>query len=168
MSNSMPAITREDETAVQDELAHDNPCFGCGPRNPEGLRLKSYPRDDADGLVAEYRGEKHLAGSAGVLGGGPQATLVDCHGIWTATWSAIEDGEDPVPHYVTAGMEIAYKRPTPLTEPIELVSEVADTDGRRVHVDVEVRDEEGQVCSEATVVCHRMDDAWGPNPLDGA
>lgn len=160
----MPAITRENEPAVQDRLHHENPCFGCGPKNPKGLRLKSYPREDGDGLVADYRGREHLAGSAGVLGGGPQATLVDCHGIWTATWWAVENGEDPVPHYVTAGMEIAYKRPTPLTDPIRLVSSVREVDGRRAYVDVEIHDEEGNVCTQAQVVCHRLDGDWGQNP----
>lgn len=162
----MPAIRREDETAVQDLLEHENPCFGCGPANPEGLQLKSYPREDVDGLVARYRGEEHLAGSAGVLGGGPQATLVDCHGIWTATWAAIDEGKDPVPHYVTAELEIAYKRPTPLTDPIRIVSEIVGREGRRVLVDVDILDEEGRVCSQAEVACHRLDDAWGENPFE--
>jgi acyl-coenzyme A thioesterase PaaI-like protein len=160
----MPPITREDETAVQDVLDHENPCFGCGPANPKGLQLKSYPREDANGLVAEYQGEKHLAGSAGVLGGGPLATLADCHGIWTATHHAIEQGKDPVPHYVTAEMEIQYRQPTPLTEPIRIVSEIASIDGRRVEVDIEVLDEDDQACTSARVHCHRLDDAWGENP----
>lgn len=164
MSGTMPAIVREDETAVQDMLDHENPCFGCGPKNPEGFRLKSYPREDGDGLVAGYRGEEHLAGSAGVLGGGPQATLADCHGIWTATWHSIQAGDDPVAHYVTAGLEMRYKRPTPLTDPIRLVSSIREVDGRRVYVDIEITDEDGTVCSEAEVVCHRLDDDWGANP----
>lgn len=165
MPDPMPAIEREDETAVQEMLDHENPCFGCGPNNPEGLRIKSYPDPDGNGLVADYEGEAHLAGSAGVLGGGPQATLIDCHGIWTATWHSIQKGDDPVAHYVTAGMELSYKRPTPLTDPIRLVSTIDQVDGRRVHVEVDVVDEDGNVCTQATVVCHRLDDDWGSNPL---
>lgn len=162
---TMPAITRPDEPAVQDRLDHQNPCFGCGPGNPEGFQLKSYPREDTDGLIARYQGERHHAGSAGVLGGGPQATLMDCHGIWTATWRAIEEGKDPVPHYVTANLETDYKAPAPLDEPVTIVSEIAHVEGRRVRVDVEIRDEEGTVCTEGTVTCHRLDDEWGHNPL---
>lgn len=161
----MPAITREDETAVQDRLDHENPCFGCGPHNPEGLQLKSYPREDADGLEAAYEGDEHLAGSAGVLGGGPLSTLCDCHGIWTATWHDVEAGEDPVPKYVTASLETAFTAPAPLGEPVRILSEVARVDGRRVHVDVEVLDPDGATCTEATVACHRLDQAWGANPL---
>lgn len=161
----MPPITREDATAVQDRLDHENPCFGCGPGNEHGLRLKSYPREGTDGLEAAYRGPSHLAGSAGVLGGGPQATLVDCHGVWTATWHAVEGGEDPVPKYVTAALETAFTAPAPLEAPIRLLSEVREIDGRRVYVDVEVLDADGTVCTEAEVACHRLDQAWGANPL---
>lgn len=163
----MPPIEREDETAVQDMLDHENPCFGCGPNNPEGFQIKSYPREEENGLIAAYRGEKHLAGSAGVLGGGPQATLIDCHGIWTATWAAIQEGIDPVPHYVTAHLETTYKRPTPLTEPIRLISTIEGTEGRRVRVSVDILDADGARLTEGLVVCHRLDDAWGENPLQG-
>ncbi len=163
----MPAIEREDETAVQDMMEHENLCFGCGPHNPEGFRLKSYPGDGEMGLVAEYQGEQQHAGSAGVLGGGPQSTLVDCHGIWTATWRAIAKGEDPVPHYVTAKLETTFRAPAPIEDPVRLVSTVERVDGRRVHVDVEVQDPEGNLLTEGTVVCHRLDEAWGRNPRQG-
>jgi acyl-coenzyme A thioesterase PaaI-like protein len=161
----MPPLTRDDEPAVQDRLDHENPCFGCGPDNPDGFQLKSYPREDADGLVAEYRGEDVHAGSAGVLGGGPQATLIDCHGVWTATWHAVEAGQDPVPKYVTANLETAFTAPAPLEDSVRLVSEIASVDGPRVTVDVEVRRPDGTVCNDATVECHRLDQGWGANPL---
>lgn len=152
------------DQAVQDAVDPDNPCFGCGPDNEQGLQIKSYPRDD-DGLVATFQPKPHHAGSAGVLGGGIQATLIDCHGIWTAVdWHGREDDGETVPHYVTAEMQIRYKRPVPLEDEVELVSEVVDVDGRRVRVRVELRTEAGDVGSVGEVVCHRLDEDWGPSP----
>lgn len=155
--------------AIQDQVDADNPCFGCGPRNPEGLRIKSRPREDGEGLVARWQGEDHHAGSAGVLGGGVQATLVDCHGIWTAVdWHGRRHPDaERVPHYVTAELHLKYRRPVPLHDEVEIRSTVAEVEGRRVHVDVELRAEDGTVCTTGTVVCHRLDEEWGPNPHDG-
>lgn len=156
------------QEALQDLVDADNPCFGCGPANPVGLRIKSYPADDGEGLVATWTGEEHHAGSAGVLGGGVQATLMDCHGIWTAVhWHARTHGGERVPHYVTAELHVAFRRPAPLMEPVTLRSRVEGAEGRRVRVAVELSDQDGEVCSTAEVVCHRLDEAWGPNPVDG-
>jgi acyl-coenzyme A thioesterase PaaI-like protein len=152
------------DAPIQDLLDHENPCFGCGPDNPEGLQLKSYPDDAGDGLVAEFTSSPHHAGSGGVLGGGVQATLADCHGVWTAVYHAAVNGEDPVPHYVTAELDIQYERPAPLEAPVRLVSTVAKIDPPRLNVDVELADADGEVCSEARVVCHALDEGWGPNP----
>lgn len=150
--------------AIQDVVDADNPCFGCGPNNPEGLRIKSRPRED-EGLVATWQGEDHHAGSAGVLGGGVQATLVDCHGIWTAVdWHGRREAEETVPHYVTAELHLEYRRPVPLEDEVTLTSRVMDADGRRVHVRVELADADGEVCTIGRVVCHRLDETWGPNP----
>ena len=159
----MPEVEPVD-APIQDLLEHENPCFGCGPHNPEGLQIKSYPDPDGDGLVAEFTSSPHHAGSGGVLGGGVQATLVDCHGVWTAVYHAAVNGEDPVPHYVTAELAMQYKRPAPLEAPVVLVSTVDEVDPPRLSVDVEVRNEEGEVCSEGRVVCHALDEGWGPNP----
>jgi acyl-coenzyme A thioesterase PaaI-like protein len=152
------------DAPIQDLLEHENPCFGCGPDNPEGLQLKSYPDEAGDGLVAEFTPNSYHAGSGGVLGGGVQATLADCHGIWTAVYHAAVNGEDPVPHYVTAEMDISYREPAPLDEPIRLVSTIAEVDLPRVHVDVEIANQDGEVCSQARVTCHDIGDGWGPNP----
>lgn len=154
-------------TALQDR-ADDNPCFGCGPANPVGLRIKSTPADDGEGLVATWTGDEHHAGSAGVLGGGVQATLMDCHGIWTAIlWHARTHGGARVPPYVTAELHVAFRRPAPLKEPVTMTSRVERAEGRRVHVAVELADEAGRVCSTAEVVCHRLDGAGVPNPVEG-
>lgn len=155
------------DAPIQDLLDHENPCFGCGPHNPEGLQIKSYPDPDGDGLLARFESSPHHAGSGGVLGGGVQATLVDCHGVWTAVYHAAVQGADPLPHYVTAELHMDYQAPAPLEAPVRLVSTVEEVHEPRAYVDVELADETGDVCTQGRVVCHALDEGWGSNPYKG-
>ncbi len=141
----------------------DNPCFGCGPQNPEGFKIKSYPREGG-GLVAEWTGGEHHAGSFSVMGGGVQATLIDCHGIWTAVDHVARDGMDPLPHFLTVAIDVGYRAKAPLGEPVTLTSEVVEVQGRRITAEVELTAPDGTLCSQGQVVCHRTDKPWGPNP----
>lgn len=141
----------------------ENPCFGCGPHNPEGFQIKSYPLEDG-GLEATWTGHEHHAGSFSVMGGGVQATLIDCHGVWTAVDHIAREGVDPLPHFLTVSIDVDYLAKAPLGEPITLTSRVAEADGRRITAEVELAAAEGTVCSRGQVVCHRTDRPWGPNP----
>ncbi len=159
-------MTRDADAALQDQVAHDNPCFGCGPDNPQGLQLKSYPREDGGGLEATWQGGDAHAGYPGVLAGGIQATLLDCHAIWTAAahW-ARHHPDEAFPAVVTAGVDLDYERPAPNDAPVTLHGEAGPWDGRRCQVQVELRAPDGTLCTHGTVTCHRLDDAWGPNPF---
>ena len=68
--------------SLQDRYAPQNQCFGCGPANSKGLRIKSYVVGDE--LVAEFTPEAHHIAFAGVLNGGIIGTLLDCHSNWAA------------------------------------------------------------------------------------
>jgi hypothetical protein len=50
-------VAREMPQSLQDRFAPHNACFGCGPSNPKGLRLKSIPSGDE--VVCEWMPEKH-------------------------------------------------------------------------------------------------------------
>ena len=39
-----------DARSVQERYAPENRCFGCGPANPKGLRIRSF--EDREGLSA--------------------------------------------------------------------------------------------------------------------
>ncbi len=54
--------------ALQDTYSPDNICFGCGPANPGGLQIKSYP--EGDELVAEFTPQEHHQAFPGVINGG--------------------------------------------------------------------------------------------------
>jgi acyl-coenzyme A thioesterase PaaI-like protein len=119
------------EIAIQDQIP-DNYCWGCGADNPEGLHLKSH----WDGSVAVARflpAAMFAAGPRHFLNGGIIATLLDCHGVCTAIAHAYDAekrpiGSDPEIWCATTSMTVAYLRPTPIGEAVELTGRVLDGD----------------------------------------
>jgi acyl-coenzyme A thioesterase PaaI-like protein len=110
------------ELSIQDRLFPTMACFGCGPANPRGLRLKSFP---ADGFVtATFLPWPEHDNGLGYLNGGIISTLLDCHSAAAVMqeaqargWSALSGTDLP---YVTGGLDIRFLRPSPLHEPVEL------------------------------------------------
>jgi hypothetical protein len=102
------------DRALQDIYAPNNHCFGCGPANDKGLRIKSVPA--ADGIVVcDFTPEPHHAAFDNVLNGGIIGTVLDCHMNWTAIARFIEDRRlDHAPACVTAEFKVVLKRPTPM------------------------------------------------------
>ena len=57
--------------SLQDRYAPTNACFGCGPANEKGLRIKSFPAPDgSESTVCDWQPEKHHEAFEGVLSGG--------------------------------------------------------------------------------------------------
>ncbi|MGY2874804.1 acyl-coenzyme A thioesterase PaaI-like protein [Marmoricola sp. URHA0025 HA25] len=113
--------------SLQERYFPDLPCFGCGPANENGLRLRSYPADD--GLVtARFMPWPEHDNGLGYLNGGIIATVLDCHSAAAVTHEAFSRGWPPLPGaalpYVTAGLEVRYLRPAPLQEEVSLFAEV--------------------------------------------
>jgi acyl-coenzyme A thioesterase PaaI-like protein len=122
----VPAV-RDDP--IQDRL-HDNFCWGCGADNPDGLHLKSY-WDGSVAVATFVPAPMFAAGPRHVLNGGIIATLLDCHGVCTAIAVAYDAegraiGSDPDIWHATTSMTVAYLRPTPLGEALELTGRVLD------------------------------------------
>ena len=70
--------------SLQDRWAPANRCFGCGPANPAGLRIKSFPDAASGDVVCSWKGEPHHEAFDGMLNGGIIGALFDCHCNWTA------------------------------------------------------------------------------------
>ena len=110
-------------------------CHGCGAANEKGLRLKSYW--DGDEAIATWRAEPHhCGGTKENLNGGIIASLIDCHSLNLAIAQAYRAAGRPIGSaprigYVTANLKIAYLKPTPLQEPIDLRARVVKLDGRK-------------------------------------
>lgn len=123
---------------VQMELAPDNICFGCGPANEKGLRIRS--RWEGDEFVCDFEpGEEHQA-FYGMLNGGILGTLLDCHSNWCAATTLMQErDQEELPCTVTAEFHVKLKAPTPFPHALRIVARPTDVDGSKVWVDAEVR-----------------------------
>jgi len=125
------------EQSLQERYAPHNACFGCGPANPKGLRIRSFVAGDR--VVAEWKPEPHHEAFPGVLNGGIIGALLDCHSNWTAAWHLMRaSGADHPPCTVTAEYHVVLKRPTPTDEPVKLTARVVEATDDRAVVEAEL------------------------------
>lgn len=137
-------------------------CFGCGPANERGLRLKSYPQLDGT-VTAEFTPWPEHDNGGGFLNGGIIATLLDCHSAAAVHHTAYANGWLPADGqdlaYVTAGIEVRYRRPAPLRHRVTLVAETLEADEGRITAGVRL-EWDGKVRAEAEALWKR----WRPRP----
>jgi acyl-coenzyme A thioesterase PaaI-like protein len=138
-------MTGPDTRSVQERHAPDLRCFGCGPANDQGLRIRSFP--EGDGLVAEWTPKPHHEAFPGVLNGGIVGALLDCHSNWTAAWHLMraQNAETP-PCTVTAEYAIKLTRPTPTNGPVRLKARVTESSADRAVVEATL-EAGGKVCA---------------------
>jgi acyl-coenzyme A thioesterase PaaI-like protein len=123
--------------SLQDRYAPHNRCFGCGPANEKGLRLKS--RIEGGEVVADFRPEPHHEAFPGVLNGGICGALLDCHSNWAATWHLMQAaGSATPPCTVTADFHVKLKRPTPMDRALRLTARVVESQADRAVVEAAI------------------------------
>ena len=121
------------DEALQDRYAPNNRCFGCGPANEKGLRIKS--RVEGDEIVADWTPEAHHEAFTGVMNGGIIGALLDCHSNWAAAYHLMrERGLDAPPCTVTADFHVKMRRPTPMAA-VRLRAKVVEAEGDKVVVE---------------------------------
>lgn len=119
---------------VQERYAPHNACFGCGPANDKGLRVRSFV--EGEGLVARWWPQPHHEAFPGVLNGGIIGALLDCHCNWTAAWRLmVLQGLSSPPCTVTADYSVTLKRPCPTDVELALSAKVVTVDGDRCEVE---------------------------------
>lgn len=130
-----------DDQPLQDRYGAGDICFGCGPANPSGLRIKS--RVDGDVVVADWTpGADHQA-FPGILNGGIVATLLDCHSWWAAAYHLMRaERLAAPPSIVTADLAVRYIRPTPTDRPVRLSARLARTTPRGAIIDAVLTSDE--------------------------
>lgn len=120
--------------SLQERYAPASTCFGCGPANAKGLRIRSFA--EGEGVVAEWRPETHHEAFPGVLNGGIVGALLDCHSNWTAAHHLMrKSGADHVPPCVTAEYAVKMRRPTPSDRALRLAARVIDSTDERATVE---------------------------------
>lgn len=109
------------EKCLQERYAPHNQCFGCGPANEKGLRIKSYPHGEE--IVATWQAQPFHEAFPGILNGGIIGTLLDCHANWSAAYFLMQHQKlQTPPCTVTAYYNITLKKPTPSMSPVSLVA----------------------------------------------
>ncbi|MFO0984627.1 MAG: PaaI family thioesterase [Planctomycetota bacterium] len=132
-------------TSLQDRYAPHNACFGCGPANPKGLRIKSVVQGDE--VVADWQPEPHHEAFPGMLNGGIIGALLDCHGNWTAAAHLMQiNGLDSPPCTVTAEYAVKLLRPTPSSAPVHLRARVVESKADRAVVEATL-ESGGKACA---------------------
>jgi acyl-coenzyme A thioesterase PaaI-like protein len=148
--------------AFQDAMP-DNYCYGCGPSNPEGLKIKSFW--DGDESVCTFTPSRHhSAGPRHYLNGGIIATVMDCHCVSTATANAYRTenrgvGSAPEIWYVTGSLTVNYLKPTPIDRPVVLRARIVEEKPKKTVVHCSLRSGETE-CARWEIVAVRVPIEW--------
>ncbi|HEU5322016.1 MAG TPA: hotdog fold domain-containing protein, partial [Methylomirabilota bacterium] len=103
-------------------------CFGCGEANPEGLHIQF--QIEGRRATGEFEARPVHQGYPGVAHGGIAAAAIDEAMGWAmyaaGAWA------------MTARLEVKYRRPLPLGEPLEVTAEVLKDRGRWLEAEGEL------------------------------
>ena len=153
---SMIKETSITKASMQDRYGPDGICFGCGPANELGLRIKSHRFPDepylkeGTGLNCDFQPAAHHKAFGDTINGGILGVLLDCHGNWTAAVALLDargltDSPDAeMPSTVTAHYSVRFLRPTPYGPPLRITSKVVSIDDPKVKVEMAV-EAEGEI-----------------------
>lgn len=133
-------------------------CWGCGPKNEEGLHLKSYPSENGEACTCQVKpDEKFTGGVPANLFGGMIAMIFDCHGTASAAWFAhknkgLDLTEDTIiGRFITAHLEVDFLRPVPMNEIVTVTSHLEEITDRKAIITMEM-EAAGQPRAKAKMV----------------
>lgn len=107
--------------SLQERFAPQGLCFGCGPANELGLRVRSF-EGESGSVVADWQARPEHEAFDGFVNGGILGTLIDCHSNWTAIAAFLaRTGASVAPSTVTAEYSVRFRRPTPSDRPLRLI-----------------------------------------------
>jgi len=115
-------------------------CFVCGENNPGGLRLSFEIDKEKQTLKTTFIGEPIFQGWDGIVHGGIISTLLD----EAMAKLSYELGYDTV----TATLEIRFRKPAPILEPLHVFGEITEVNKRLVKAKARVTTEDGTILAE--------------------
>ena len=120
-------------------------CFVCGLNNALGLKLSFYELSTTE-VTASYSPPADYEGYPGVLHGGIIAALLDEAGSRAGMIGAHD-------HFmVTARLDVKYRRPTPIGQPLTVYGRLVKRSGRRAVAEAELRLPDGTVSASAELM----------------
>lgn len=105
---------------------YDDGCFACGRDNPIGLHLDDFALTDGR-VSAQFTPRLEYRGAGQTLHGGIAATALDEILVWAGILT-----EEVLT--VTGRMELRFRRPVLVKEPIVVSAAVRDRSGRRLQI----------------------------------
>jgi acyl-coenzyme A thioesterase PaaI-like protein len=149
------------QKSLQERYAPKSICFGCGPSNAQGLKIRSLAPEsvtpatlDQAVVTCEWTPKPFHEAFPGMLNGGIIGSLLDCHSNWTAAWALmVFNGATEPPCTVTAEYAIKLKRPTPSAGPVYLEARVAEISEDRARIEATLSADVGgerKVCATCT------------------
>jgi len=123
--------------SLQERYAPSSVCFGCGPANEEGLKIRSVI--EGDSIVARWTPRPYHHAFENVLSGGIISTILDCHCNWTGAYSLmVKAGGEAPPPTVTASIFVEFLKPTPIA-PLLLEARAKETARRKALVEATLK-----------------------------
>jgi beta-phosphoglucomutase family hydrolase len=114
-------------------------CFGCGMKNPIGLKLKF--KWDGNKAVAEFVPGENYQGWPGVVHGGIIANILDECAGWIMVYNNLFG--------VTAKLEVLYHNPAEVGVPLVITGSIVRNYGKRFEVRSHIDTKEGTLIAEA-------------------
>jgi uncharacterized protein (TIGR00369 family) len=114
-------------------------CFGCGPENKTGLRLKFFV-DDQHQVVCRVRVPRRFEGPPGHVHGGVIATLLD------EAMSKANRQFGVVA--MTRQMEVEYLKPVPLMTPLTLTAHHVSAQERKHRCEAQIANQDGTILAQ--------------------
>jgi acyl-coenzyme A thioesterase PaaI-like protein len=151
-------------TPAFQDLIPGNHCYGCGPDNPQGLRIKSRWGNEREAHCVFQPAPQHCAGPSRYLNGGIIATLIDCHAVCTAiAWGYRRAGREigagePI-NFVTGSLSIRYRAPAGIADAVTVEARIGEATERKIVLDCTLTSG-GRVCAEAQVTAVKVGNDW--------
>lgn len=130
--------------SFQQQQFPDGECFGCGPSNPAGLLIDSFPAGDGQ-MVCDWTPRPEHSNGVGIVCGGVLSTALDCHAVTAALRALTQRDGKPPESMFTKEFTMQFLRPTPV-EPIRLVARVTELRPRSAAVEATAA-VNGEVCA---------------------
>ncbi len=124
------------------KLESNGNCFVCGKNNPNGLRLSFEIDKEKQTLKTTFVASPTYQGWDGIVHGGIVSTLLDeamANLIYELGYQA-----------VTASIEIRFRKPAPILEPLLVYGEVTEVSKRLIRARAHIAQEDGEILATGT------------------
>ncbi len=124
------------------KLESNGNCFVCGKNNPNGLHLSFEVNKEKQTLKTTFVASPTYQGWDGIVHGGILGTLLDeamANLVYQLGYQA-----------VTASIEIRFKKPAPILEPLLVYGELTEVSKRLIRAKAHIAQEDGAILATGT------------------